>query len=287
MRRWTPYLYTTPAMVIFLLFFIYPIFYMIYLSFTSWDLISPEKKFVGLQNYQDLFHSDEFWKVFSNTIVYTILTVIISIFLSLLFALWLNKKGWIYRFLQGAIFTPYIISLVSISLLWMWMMDPQYGLLNWVFSLVGLPPSKWLADTGSALYSLVLVNVWKHIGYNTLIFIAGLQSIPKEIYEAALIDRTPWWRKLTRITIPMLSPTLFFLLIINTINSFQVFDTVQIMTQGGPVNSTNMLVYYIYQYGFDFFKIGYASAAGVILLILVAIVTLFHFKFLSSRVHYR
>ncbi len=287
MRRWLPYLFTSPAIIVFLLFFIYPIFYMIYLSFTSWDLISPTKNFVGLQNYKDLFFNPEFWQVLSNTIVYTILTVVISIVLSLLCAIWLNRKEWIYRFIQGAIFSPYIISLVSISLLWMWLMDPQYGLLNWLFSLVGLPPSKWLADTGSALYSLVLVNVWKHIGYNTLIFIAGLQSIPKEIYEAAQIDRASWWKKLTRITIPMLSPTLFFLLIINTINSFQVFDNVQIMTQGGPVNSTNMLVYYIYQYGFDFFKIGYASAAGVVLLLLVAIVTLFHFKFLSKRVHYR
>jgi sn-glycerol 3-phosphate transport system permease protein len=286
-RRLSPYFYTAPALVIFAMFFIYPIFYMIYLSFTSWDLVSPKKTFVGLENYKELFHSPDFLQTLSNTVVYTVLTVGISLILSLFLALWLNRKGNRYRFLQGAIFSPHIISLVSISLLWMWMMDPQYGLLNWVLSLFGMPPSKWLADTSSAIYSLILVSVWKILGYNTLIFIAGLQSIPKEVYEAAALDQTSWWRKLTRITIPMLSPTLFFLLIINTVNSFQVFDTVQIMTQGGPANSTNMLVFFIYQNGFDFFKIGYASAAGVILLLLVGIVTIFHFLFLAKKVHYR
>jgi sn-glycerol 3-phosphate transport system permease protein len=287
MRRVVPYLYTVPAMVILLMFFIYPVFYMIYLSFTSWNLISPTKDFIGLDNYKELFKSHDFLQVLSNTVFYTAMTVLISLAISLLLALWLNRKGKRYRFLQGAIFSPYIISLVSVSLLWMWMMDPQYGLLNWVLSLVGLPPLKWLADTKSAIYALILVSVWKVVGYNTLIFIAGLQSIPKDIYEAAELDQTPWWRKLVRITIPMLSPTLFFLLIVNTVNSFQVFDIVQIMTQGGPVNSTNMLVFYIYQNGFDFFKVGYASAAGVILLLLVGIVTVFQFMFLSKRVHYR
>jgi sn-glycerol 3-phosphate transport system permease protein len=286
-RRLSPYFYTAPALVIFAMFFIYPIIYMIYLSFTSWDLVSPKKTFVGLENYKELFHSPDFLQTLSNTVVYTVLTVGISLLVSLFLALWLNHKGNRYRFLQGAIFSPHIISLVSISLLWMWMMDPQYGLLNWVLSLFGMPPSKWLADTSTAIYSLILVSIWKILGYNTLIFIAGLQSIPKEIYEAAALDQTPWWRKLTRITIPMLSPTLFFLLIINTVNSFQVFDTVQIMTQGGPANSTNMLVFFIYQNGFDFFKIGYASAAGVILLLLVGIVTIFHFLFLAKKVHYR
>lgn len=287
MRRFTPYLYTTPAIVILSLFFIYPIFYMTYLSFTSWDLISPAKTFVGFENYIELFRSHDFLQVLWNTILFTALTVSLSLFVSLLLALWLNRKGKRYSFLQGAIFSPHIISLVSVSLLWMWMMDPQYGLLNELLSIIGSPPLKWLANTKSALYSLVLVSIWKIVGYNTLVFIAGLQSIPKDIYEAASLDQTPWWRKLTRITIPMLSPTIFFLLIINTTHSFQVFDTVQIMTQGGPANSTNMLVFYIYQNGFDFFKIGYASAAGVVLLLLVGIVTVFHFKFLAKRVHYR
>lgn len=282
-----PYAFVAPAIIVFLIYFIYPLFYLIYLSFTSWNLISPTKDFVGLENYSELLVSDEFHLILTNTVIYTVLTVFLSISIGLLLALWLNRTGIFYGFAQGAIFSPYIISLVSVSLLWLWMMDPQYGLLNWVLGLLGLPPSKWLSSPDSALYSLVLVSVWKMVGYNTLIIIAGLQSIPKNMYEAAELDQASKWTTLFKITIPMLSPTLFFLLVINTTASFQVFDTVQIMTQGGPVNSTNMLVFYIYEYAFDFFKIGYASAAGVVLLVIVAILTFIHFKLVASRVHYR
>ncbi|MBO8170520.1 MAG: sugar ABC transporter permease [Bacillaceae bacterium] len=282
-----PYLMVAPSLIIFLLFFIYPIFYMIYLSFTSWNLISPDKTFVGVANYVELFQSQDFRQVFFNTVIYTVLTVFLSLTVALLLALWLNKSSAIYGIVQGAIFSPYIISLVSVSLLWMWMMDPQYGLLNWVLNLFHLPPSPWLTHTDTALLSLVVVGVWKIVGYNALVFIAGLQSIPKDLYEAAALDEASQWATFARITLPMLSPTLFFLLVVNTIASFQVFDTVQIMTQGGPVNSTNMLVYYIYEYGFDFFKIGYASAAGVVLLVIVGVMTVFHFRFMAKRVHYR
>jgi sn-glycerol 3-phosphate transport system permease protein len=282
-----PYVFIAPAIALFLAYFIYPIFYLIYLSFTSWNLISPKKEFVGLGNYQELISSDEFQLIITNTIAYTILTVFLSIGIALFLALWLNKTGIFYGFAQGAIFSPYIISLVSVSLLWLWMMDPQYGLLNWLLNLVGLPSYEWLASPNSALYSLVLVSVWKMVGYNTLIIIAGLQSIPKDIFEAAELDQTKAWTTLYRITIPMISPTLFFLLVINTTASFQVFDTVKIMTQGGPVNSTNMLVFYIYEYAFDFFKIGYASAAGVLLLLIIGVLTIIHFKLVAKRVHYR
>lgn len=163
----------------------------------------------------------------------------------------------------------------------------QYGLLNAVLEALGLPAYTWLSDTKSALLSLVLVSVWKVVGYNTIVFIAGLQSIPRDIYEAAELDRSSRIKTLYKITVPMLSPTIFFLLVINTISSFQVFDTIAIMTQGGPVNSTNMLVYYIYEQGMDFFNGGIASAASVILLGLVGLLTLVHFAFMSRRVHYR
>ncbi|UFJ42713.1 sugar ABC transporter permease [Brevibacillus humidisoli] len=282
-----PYLYLTPSLIVFALFFLYPILYLVYLSFTSWNLINPVKEYVGLDNYRELLADPEFVQVLGNTLFYTVVTVSISLLLGLLMALWLNRRGWFYSLIQGAVFSPYIISLVSVSLLWLWMMDPQYGLLNALLHMVGLPPSQWLADTSSAIWGLILVSVWKIVGYNTLICVAGLQSIPKELYEAAALDKTPAWRRFVAITLPMLSPTLFFLLVVNTIASFQVFDTVKIMTQGGPVNSTNMLVFFIYEYGFDFFKIGYAAAAGVVLLILVGVLTAVHFMLLAKRVHYR
>ncbi|AMA71514.1 MULTISPECIES: carbohydrate ABC transporter permease [Aneurinibacillus] len=287
-ERWWPYVYLTPAFLFFVIFFFYPIGYMIYLSFHDWSLLNlEEKEWVGLANFQDLFQEKDFHQVIVNTAVFTALTVILGLGLAFLLALWLNRKAKIYGVIQGAIFSPHIISLVSISMLWMWMMDPQYGLLNAMLKAVGLPAYTWLSDTKSALLSLVLVSVWKIVGYNTIVFIAGLQSIPKDIYEAAALDRSSRLQTLRRITIPMLSPTIFFLFIINTISSFQAFDTIAIMTQGGPVNSTNMLVFYIYEQGMDFFNGGLASAASVVLLLLVGLLTLLHFAFMSRRVHYR
>jgi sn-glycerol 3-phosphate transport system permease protein len=286
-ERLRPYGMVAPAIVIFSVFFIYPIFYMIYLSLFDWNFVSPTMNFVGLQNFNELLADSDFRMVLSNTTVYTLLTVTLTTGLALLLALWLNRQGMFHAFVQGAIFSPHIISLVSISLLWSWLMDPEYGLLNWAIGLFGFGKLEWLSHPDTSLLSLVIVAVWKGLGYNTLVFIAGLQSIPKDIYEAASLDQSKPWTTFGKLILPMLSPTVFFLVIINMLGSFQVFETIAIMTQGGPVNSTNTLVYYIYENGFRFFKIGYASAAGVILLFIVGVLTLVYFKLLSSRVHYR
>lgn len=282
-----PYAMIFPAILIFCLFFIYPIGYMIYLSFHDWNFVSPVKDFVGASNFSYLLSDRDFREVISNSFVYTFFTVFLTISLSLLLALWLNRSGAVYSFMQASIFSPHIISLVSVSMLWMWIMDADYGLLNWFLNLIGMESVMWLTSPDYALTSLILVAVWKGIGFNTLVFIAGLQSIPKDLYEAAELDHTPPWRRFLKITVPMLSPTLFFLTIIGVINSFQVFETINLMTAGGPINSTNTFVYYIYQYGFQFFKIGYASAAGVILLVILSVLTVVYFKVLSKRVHYR
>ncbi|EMT52441.1 MULTISPECIES: carbohydrate ABC transporter permease [Brevibacillus] len=283
-----PYLYVTPALAFFGVFFFFPIAYVIYLSFHDWSLLNlDEIEWVGLANFTALFEDADFRQVLGTTLIYTLSTVALGIGIAFFLALWLNRKAKIFGLVQAAVFSPHIISLVSVAMLWMWLMDPQYGLLNALLEFIGLPGYTWLSDTKSALLSLIIVSVWKGVGYNTLVFIAGLQSIPRDIYEAASLDRSPWWRTLTRITIPMLSPTLFFLLVINTISSFQVFDTIYIMTQGGPVNSTNMLVFYIYEQGMDFYNGGIASAASVILLGIVGLLTLLHFRVMEKRVHYR
>lgn len=287
-ERIRPYLYVAPAMIFFSLFFFFPIAYVIYLSFFDWTLLNLEEmEPVGLENYADLLRDSDFHQVLGNSFVYTVCTVGLGICLSFFLALWLNRKARIYGIIQAAVFSPHIISLVSVAMLWMWLMDPQYGLLNALLEMVGLPGYSWLTEPGSAMVSLILVSIWKGLGYNTLVFIAGMQSIPRDLYEAAELDHSPWWRTLTRITIPMLSPTLFFLLVINTVSSFQVFDTIYVMTQGGPVNSTNMLVFYIYEQGMDFYNGGAAAAASVLLLVLVGILTLLHFRFMGKRVHYQ
>lgn len=282
-----PYLLVAPAMIGLFLFTVYPMIYLVYLSVTNWNLIDPNKKFIGFKNYITLFQKSEFIEVILNTAEYTFFVVVIIMGISLLLALWLNKSTKFNLFAQAAIFTPHIIALVSISMVWLWLMDPEIGFLNFILKFVGIEGIRWLQDSKTALISIVIVSSWKSIGYYTLVILASLQSIPREIYEAAALDNSSKSKTFFKITLPMISPQLFFLLIVMTIGSFKVFDTINIMTGGGPVNSTNMLVYYIYEYAFVHMKIGYASAAGTVLLIIVGLVTLVYFKLLSKKVHYQ
>ncbi|HWI51965.1 MAG TPA: sugar ABC transporter permease [Symbiobacteriaceae bacterium] len=285
-KKVLPYLFIAPSLVIFFSFDLYPILYSFYLSFMKWNLLNPVKTFVGLDNYRTLLSAEDFRMALGHTLIFTAGRVGLSLTIALAFALLLNtKSGWA-RWTQAAIFSPHVISMVSVSMLWLWLMDPSFGLLNWFLGLFGIPPLKWLAATSTSLMSVILVAVWKAIGYDMIIIIAGLQSISEEIYEAAKIDGANAWQRFKSITLPMLSPTMFFLVVTSTISSFQVFDSVKVMTAGGPADSTTVLVYYIYQYGFQFFKVGYASAASMVLLGLVLVVTLLQFTFLERKVHY-
>ena len=280
-----PYAMVAPAMAVFGVFLLYPIFYMIYLSFFKWNLIG-EMEFIGLQNYADMLGDKDFWQVLGNSIYYMVMVVLLTMALSLLLAAYLNKDTRINRILQSITFTPYITSMVSVAFIWMWLMDSDYGLLNYFLSLFGLDPVGWLSDPKVAMNSLVLVSTWKGLGYNTIIIISAMQAVPGYLYEAASLDKAPKWKVFWKITFPMISPTIFFLALMNIIAALKVFETVNIMTQGGPVNSTNTLVYNIYQYGFEYFKIGYASALGVALMVVIGIFTLIYFRVLSKRVHY-
>lgn len=281
-----PYLLIAPSLIVFLTFFIYPILYSIYLSFMKWNLINPTKTFIGLQNYRELLLSEEFHMALKNTLIYTVGVVGVSLTLALLLALLLNtEKKWA-AWVQAAMFSPHIISLVSVSILWLWLMDPDFGLLNWFLGFFGVPPLKWIASDKTALFSLILVAIWKVVGYDMVVFLSGLQSIPPEMYEAAKIDGAGAMRRLRHITLPLLSPTIFFLTVTSVISSFQVFDIVKIMTGGGPADATNVMVFYVYEYGFRFFKIGHASAASVVLFLMVLGMTILQFRWVERKVHY-
>lgn len=284
--RLLPYALIAPAMAVFLVFSLYPIGYMVYLSLFKWNMIGP-MTFIGMKNYASMLASPEFFQVLGTTLRYMAGSVLASMALSLLLALHLRKSTRLNRFLQASVFAPFIISLVSISFIWMWFMDTDFGLLNYIIGLFGAKPLGWLSDPKVALSSLVIVSVWKSLGYDTLLLVAGLQAIPAWLYEAAALDRASPLTTFRRITLPMLSPTLFFVALTNIIASFKSFETISIMTQGGPINSTNTLVNYIYQYGFQFFKIGYASALGVALMVLIGLFTIAYFRALSRRIHYR
>jgi sn-glycerol 3-phosphate transport system permease protein len=286
MAKARPYIMVAPAMAVFSMFSLYPIVYMVYLSFFKWNMMGP-KKFVGLQNFIDLLTSREFVQVMGNSMYYMAMGVSLSLTLALAAALFLRRNTGVNRFLQASIFAPYIISLVSISFIWLWFMDIDYGFLNFIIGLAGFPPVNWLSDPRFALTSLVVVAVWKSLGFDTLILVSALQTIPAYLYEAAALDKATRFTVFRRITLPMLSPTLFFLALTNIIASFKAFETVALMTQGGPVNTTSTLVFHIYQNGFQFFKIGYASAAGVVLMVLIGGLTVVYFTVLDRRVHYR
>jgi sn-glycerol 3-phosphate transport system permease protein len=281
------YLFVLPAVIGCCVFTLFPILYNIYLSTLSWDLTSNDRSFVGINNYIHLLHDSEFLQSLGETVVFSAAGICISIFLALLLAVWLNKNTKLHYFIQSCIFTPYIVSLVSISMLWMWIMDYDNGCLNFFLSLFHIAGVHWLDSPSFALASLVIIQIWQTLGYNTLILIAGLQSIPGNIYESARLDKSKSITTFWKITIPMVSPSLFFLIIINIIDSFQVFTLISVITKGGPVNSTNLLVFWIYQTGFGYYNIGSAATGSVFLTVIIAIITFLYFRTLSHRVHYQ
>ncbi|QTQ15115.1 sugar ABC transporter permease [Treponema parvum] len=278
-----------PAIVFLIIFTYWPLINLVQLSFQDYNMINPAKtKFVGLQNfYNILFVKDDFIVALKNTSVYTCCVVIFLILFAILFALWVKKDTWQNYFAQTAFFTPHIIAMISCGMVWAWIMDTDRGILNTVFNFFGLPSLRWLNSSKTAMLSVVIVSVWKNIGYYALIIISSLKSIPTEIYEAAELDNTPRGRKFFRITLPMISPQLFFLLITITIGSFKVFDTIRVMTDGGPGSATDVVAYYIYRYAFHHFRIGLAAAAGVVLMIVMIIMTIIYFKVLAKKVFYQ
>lgn len=271
-----------PSLILFLLFYLYPVLYSLYLSFFEWDLLTPARP-VGLENYRELFRSSEFLETLGNTVKFSGGVVILTMTLGLVLALFLNNRTKLAAFLRACIFTSYVVSWVAVSLLWIWLLDPQYGLISYLLRLVGLSPVNWLGDYRIALLSLGLVTVWKIIGYAMVIFLAGLQSINQDFYEATALDGATSWQQFRYITWPLLAPTTVFLLITLTITSFQGFDIVKIMTQGGPVYSTTIYVYYVYEQAFNYFKLGKASAAVTIFFNLILLLTLFQYIFLRRK----
>lgn len=286
LQKIKPYVMIAPAMTIFGVFSIFPVIYMIYISFFKWNMIA-DMKFVGLKNFVTMFTDKQFWTVLKNTGTFMIMMVPTSMILSILIALYLKRNTRINKLLQNAMFMPHIISLVSISFIWMWMMDADRGLFNYILGIFHIDPVNWLGSPKTAMLSLVIMNVWKSLGYYVLILVAALQGIPSYLYEAAALDRAKPTKVFFKITLPMLSPTIFFLVLTGIIGSFKTFESVQLMTGGGPANSTATLVYELYQQGFVYYKTGYSSAMGVVLMFIVGVMTLIYFTVLQKKVHYQ
>jgi len=271
-----------PNILGFLIFTLIPVVASFFLSFASWDLLMP-LEWVGLQNYMELFKDEIFIKVFWNTLYFSAISVPMGIVLSLFLAIALDQNIKWKKFYRAAYFLPVISSMVAVAVVWQWIYNPEYGALNYLLSLFGIKGPSWLTSTVWAMPAVILTSVWKGLGFNMLIFLAGLQSIPDSYYEAADIDGATWFHKFRFVTIPLLSPTTFFVTVMAFIGSFQVFDAVFLMTQGGPARSTSVIVHYLYENAFQYFRMGYASAMAYVLFFMVLVVTLVQFRYQKNR----
>jgi len=257
----TAYAFLFPSLIGLAVFIIYPLINSFYLSFQRWDLLS-DMQFIGLRNYQRLLEDTDLYKILSNTGIYTVSVVLITLVLSLGLAILLNQKLRARAIFRTTFFLPVVMSLTALSALWLWIYDPEFGLANWLLQGIGLPTSRWMNNPQSALGAIIIMMIWQTLGYDIIIFLAGLQNIRRDLYEAASLDGAGTWALFQHVTLPLLSPTLVFLIITSTIQAFRVFDPIYVMTAGlgGPANSTATIVFYLYRQAFYNLDAGYASA---------------------------
>jgi len=280
------YLYILPALFFLALFLLWPTLYSLVLSVQRWDFLSPNRPFVGLENYRALLTSSEFSNSLRVTLLYVAASVPLRISLALLLAHLVLKETRLNRLLRGVYFLPVVSSSVAISLVWRYLFNTDAGLVNAAVTALGGQKVPWLLDPQAALWAVIVVSVWQSLGYDVLLFIAGLQAIPEEYREAARLDGASPWRVFRHVTWPLLSPTTFFILVISVIGSFQVFSIVNVMTGGGPANGTDVLVNLLYRRAFVYFDIGRASALAVVLLFILLALTFLQFRLAGRRVHY-
>lgn len=279
-ERFAGWVFILPALVGTLIFIIIPVICSFGLSFAKWDLLNPIQ-FVGLANYREIFSEALFYKILLNTIVFALATSVLGVIIPLVLACILNSKVRGAEFYKTAYFLPFITPMIVIGVVWEWIFDPNIGLLNHVLHL----HINWLYDTHFAMPALIIVSVWKLIGYNMVIFLSSLAGISQSMFEAAKIDGANELQTFKNVTVPLLSPTIFFVVIITAISSFQVFDLIYLMTQGGPLNSTNVLVYAIYQNAFEYFNVGKASAIAYVLFVIILVLTLVQWNLRKKLVY--
>jgi multiple sugar transport system permease protein len=276
------YLFIAPSGLLFLAFLAFPVLFSAWLSLQNWNLMTPHPTFVGLKNYQELLTSSVIWNSLGVTGYYIIGLVPLRMAIALALALFLNQKIRGLGLYRTLYFTPVVTSGIAVSIVWLWIFDPTWGIANWVLSIFNIPPLQWLSSPREAMPALILMSIWKNVGFDTVIYLAGLQGIPSTYYEAATMDGAGRWATLRDITWPLLAPTTFFILVTGIIGASQVFDQVFVMTNGGPLRSTEVIVFTIYQEAFRFFQMGYASAIAWVVFLLVLALTLFQWKFVPQ-----
>ena len=265
----TAFLFLLPCLLGCLIFIIIPVFFSFGLSFCDWNLLN-KPQFAGIENYRNLLSDAEFFSVFKNTVIYAFFTTVFGVIIPLVLADILNKKFHFSNFFKTAYFIPFITPMLVVALVWAWIFDPNIGFMNYVLR----TNIHWLYRPDTAMIAVIAVSVWKLIGYNTVILLGGYAGINSSLEEAAKIDGANAVQTFFKVILPLLSPVIFFVLIITTISSFQVFDLIFLMTQGGPDGATDVLVYWLYKNAFEYFDIGRASAAAYILFIIISVLSL-------------
>ena len=275
--RLTPYMFIAPNLVLFSVFIFFPLLYAAFISVHEWSLID-EPFYVGTENYTRLLTDYQFWQAMKNTVIYSMATVPTSLAIGLMLAIGLNRDLFARTFLRSIYFLPVVVSSVATAIIAAWLFNDHYGVINALLKLVGIQPVSWLSTTTWALPSIILTTLWTRVGFCMVVYLAALQSISPTYYEAASIDGATRLQQFRHVTWPLLRPTTFLLLILNVIHSFQVFDLIFVMTGGGPGFSTTMIVQYIYQSAFATSEMGYASAMGIVLFLMILLFTLLQWR---------
>lgn len=279
-------LFLAPNLLFLAVFTYWPLLDNVYLSLVSWDMVQPEKLFVGLANYVDLATDPEFWTIFVNTFVFVGVGVVLTLGIGFATALLLNQKLWGRNVGRSVVFAPTILSGAAIAIVWIYVFDPRFGLLAIGLSALRISSPAWLTDPKWAMPALIIVYIWKNFGYAVVVYLAGLQAVPKDLIEAATVDGAGSFQRLLNVTLPQVSPISFFLLVTTILASFQAFDLVAVLTQGGPVDATNTLIFDLYQEGFVAFHAGRAAAIAMILFVLMLAVTVIQLRVVERQVSY-
>ena len=280
-RNLISFSFVLPCLIGFACFYLLPTVRGFWYSFTDWDLFS-KAKFVGLKNYVKLFQDKDFWIAMKITVEYVLLNIPLQTVLAMIIALVMNNGPKRIRALRGVYLLPWIMSNVVVGLLWFWMLDPPVGIIDALLVKMGMDKINFLTDTKTALLSVALINIWRHMGYTALLIFAGLQSVPKEIEEAAVIDGCTPIRKFFSVVLPYIRPVMIFVVVTTVIGSFQVYDTIAVTTKGGPVTATYAIYLFIYKNGFEAYKMGYSSAAAMVLFVILALVSKLQMKLMRA-----
>jgi multiple sugar transport system permease protein len=282
----TAWLFILPVALGVIIFQVYPVVFSLYVSFTRWDIVTPPI-WAGLDNYIGLFTADRyFYQVLSNTALYAVGTILPGMAIALIFATLLNQGIIGQATFRAIYFVPVVVPTAAVAILWRWIYEPNYGILNGILKGIGLRGPLWLTNTHTALLAVIIEAVWAGLGLNIVIYLAGLQCISREYYEAAQIDGANAVQQFFHITLPLISPTSFFLLVTGTIGAIQVFDVPYVMTGGGPANATQMIVMYLYQTAFRLQRMGVAAAMGYIVFMLILLLTFVNFLMEKRWVFY-